>query len=138
MIVNKDLVILDGHHRFKICQQLELVPKYEVREFPTLSHEQLFVIECNSQRRHLTDYVRGSLALKSKPILEAIVRANSSSNLKQKVREINEESSVKYLTFGNGNGRVDKQIGGRAGGLSYGTIRKIEFIQDNAPEEVKQ
>ena len=70
--------------------------------------------------------------------IKMLANDNHSSNLKQKVREINEESSVKYLTFGNGNGRVDKQIGGRAGGLSYGTIRKIEFIQDNAPEEVKQ
>ena len=75
IIVNKDLVILDGHHRFKICQQLESAPKYEIKEFPTLSHEQLFVIDSNLQRRQLTPYIRGILALKSKPILEAIARA---------------------------------------------------------------
>ena len=134
IIVNKDLVILDGHHRFKICEQLELVPKYEIKEFPTVSHEQLFVIDCNLQRRQLTPYIRGLLALKSKPILEEIARSNSKANLKQNE---NNGSSVKYLTLGNGNGRVDEQIGQRAR-LSYGTVRKIEFIEYNAAEEVKQ
>ena len=90
IIVNKDLIILDGHHRFKICEELELVPKYEIKEFPTGLHEQLFVIDCNLQRRQLTPFVRGILALKSKPILESIARANSISNLKQ---NDNEESS---------------------------------------------
>jgi ParB-like chromosome segregation protein Spo0J len=65
IIVNKELVILDGYHRFKICQQLELAPKYEIKEFPTLAQEQLFVIDCNLQRRQLTPYVRGILALRS-------------------------------------------------------------------------
>ena len=107
---------------------MELVPKYEVREFPTLSHEQLFVIDCNLQRRQLTPYTRGILALKSKPILEEIAKNNSSANLKQ-----NEDSSGKYLPLG----RVNEQVGERAR-LSRDTIRKVEFIQDNATEEVKQ
>ena len=128
IIVNNNLVILDGHHRFKICQELELVPKYEIKEFPTLSHEQLFVIDCNLQRRQLTPYTRGILALKSKPILEEIAKNNSSANLKQ-----NEDSSGKYLPLG----RVNEQVGERAR-LSRDTIRKVEFIQDNATEEVKQ
>ena len=132
IIVNKNFEILDGHHRFKICQELGIEPEYEIKEFPTLAHEQLFVINCNLKRRHLPDFVKGLLALKSKPILEKIARSNSQANLKQNNGE-NDSPTGKYLPLG----RVNEQIGEQVK-LSRDTIRKIEFIQNNAAEEVKQ
>jgi len=33
IILNQDNVILDGHHRIRACEELELVPTYTVKDF---------------------------------------------------------------------------------------------------------
>ena len=81
--VNKGLEILDGFSRNDVCQDLGREPIYAVKEFPIKLHEKLFVIDSNLQRRQLTAYSRGELALKTKPILEEIARNNSNANLRQ-------------------------------------------------------
>lgn len=44
IIVNQDNVILVGHNRLKICQELGIEPKFEVREFKASLQEKEFVI----------------------------------------------------------------------------------------------
>jgi ParB-like chromosome segregation protein Spo0J len=78
IIVNQNGIVLDGHHRYRACQELGIEPKIIVKEFNNELDEQLFVIECNLVRRQLNSFQRTELALKSKPILEAIVKRNES------------------------------------------------------------
>ena len=33
IIVNQDLVVLDGHHRFRACTELGIEPDFEVKHF---------------------------------------------------------------------------------------------------------
>ena len=33
IMVNKDGYILDGHHRFRVCQELDIKPNVTVKEF---------------------------------------------------------------------------------------------------------
>jgi ParB/RepB/Spo0J family partition protein len=56
IIVNQDGIILDGHHRYKACQELGIEPKTIVRESEDKLEEQLFVIECNLNRRQLNNF----------------------------------------------------------------------------------
>ena len=73
--VNKDLVILDGHHRHKICNELGREPEYIIKDdFPSKLHEELFVIESNLHGRERTDYAKAMMALNLEPILEKIAR----------------------------------------------------------------
>jgi len=128
IVVNNDGVILDGHHRYKACQELgiKIEPYKMVRkeDFPDKLHEKMFVIDCNLTRRQLNDFQRTELALKSKPILEEIVKQNESQGGKG-------DRNLTPL------GRVDEQIGQRAG-VSRDTVRKVEKIAEKASEEVKQ
>ena len=101
IIVNQDGIILDGHHRYKACQELGIDPKTTVREFSDKLEEQLFVIDCNLIRRQLNNFQRTVLALKSKPILEAIAKGNESLGGKG-------DRNLTPL------GRVDDRIGERA------------------------
>jgi ParB-like chromosome segregation protein Spo0J len=117
IIVNQNGIILDGHHRYKACQELGIEPKTLVREFKDKLDEQLFVIDCNLIRRQLNNFQRTELALKSKPILEAIVKRNESLGGK----------GGRNLTP---LGRVDERIGERAG-VSRDTVRKVEKILEN-------
>jgi ParB-like chromosome segregation protein Spo0J len=127
IVVNKDGVILDGHHRYKACQELGIKEPYKTvtkEDLPDKPHEKMFVIDCNLARRQLNHVQRTELALKSKPILEELVKQNESHGGKG-------DRNLTPL------GRVDEQIGQRAG-VSRDTVRKVEKIAEKASEEVKQ
>lgn len=76
----------------------------------------MFVINANLKRRQLNSFQRITLALKIKPILEELPKINQ----KAAIRKIYIDSSVRNQThvggYGSGVGRVDEQIGKRAGG----------------------
>src|SRR5918997_5301300 len=79
IIVNQNGVILDGHHRYKICQELGIIPEILVRESTDQRDEWLFVINSNLKRRQLNNFQRTQVALKSKPILIEIAKNNMSA-----------------------------------------------------------
>jgi ParB-like chromosome segregation protein Spo0J len=67
IIVNEDLEVLDGHHRFRVCTELGIEPDFEVRKFEDKLLEKKFVIEANLRRRHLNNFQLVELAV---PLLE--------------------------------------------------------------------
>lgn len=67
IIVNEDLEVLDGHHRFRACVELDIEPDFEVRKFDDKLLEKKFVIEANLRRRHLNNFQLVELAV---PLLE--------------------------------------------------------------------
>ncbi|MGD0644043.1 MAG: ParB N-terminal domain-containing protein [Candidatus Bathyarchaeia archaeon] len=67
IIVNEDLEILDGHHRYRACTELGIEPDFEVRKFEDKLLEKKFVIEANLRRRHLNNFQLVELAV---PLLE--------------------------------------------------------------------
>jgi len=67
IIVNEDLEVLDGHHRYRACVELGIEPDFEVRKFEDKLHERKFVIEVNLRRRHLNNFQLIELAA---PLLE--------------------------------------------------------------------
>jgi ParB-like chromosome segregation protein Spo0J len=126
IIVNQDGTILDGHHRFKACQELGIEPRTIVREFSDKLEERLFVIDCNLVRRQLNHFQRTELALKTKPILETIVKENESRGGKG-------DRNLTPL------GRVNDRIGERAG-VSRDIVSKVEKLLKNKriPDKTKE
>ena len=61
IVVNRDGVVLDGHHRVRDCIDLNLKPKYKVMEFSSKSEERRFVYEINLKRRHLNKFQKAEL-----------------------------------------------------------------------------
>jgi ParB-like chromosome segregation protein Spo0J len=114
IIVNQDGIILDGHHRYKACQELGIEPNTIVKEFSDKLAEKFFVIECNARRRHLNKFQRTELELKLKPMLEERVKRNESLG----------GEGDRNLTPLH---RIDERIGERAC-VSRDTVRKVEKI----------
>jgi len=69
IIVNQKGVVLDGHTRFKVCEELGIKSKYQVQEFKDEIEEQIYVIEVNLQRRNLNDGQKLDLGLKLAPLV---------------------------------------------------------------------
>jgi ParB-like chromosome segregation protein Spo0J len=68
------LVIVDGHHRYKACKERGIEPKYIIRHFEDEAEEIAFIDDCNRKRRHLNIFQRGVIALRTKYKLEEIAR----------------------------------------------------------------
>jgi N6-adenosine-specific RNA methylase IME4 len=114
-ILNEQGVLIDGHHRYKACQELGIPLKYEIKHFDNELDEILFMYEINDKRRHYSAFQRGEMALLMKPRLEQIAKRNMSLAGK----------GVKDFTR---LGRVDKQVAETAGGQSHMQIYKIGQI----------
>jgi len=67
IIINENGIVLDGHHRHKICTELKIEAKYKIKKFENKTDEIIFVGECNLQRRQLTPLQRINLVSKLEP-----------------------------------------------------------------------
>ena len=61
IIVTSKGVILDGHHRYKVCQELGIKCIFVVKDFENELQEKLFVIDSNLKRRHLNSFQKTEL-----------------------------------------------------------------------------
>jgi ParB-like chromosome segregation protein Spo0J len=116
IIVNQNGVILDGHHRYKICQELGISLSMMVREFTDKRDEWLFVINCNLKRRQLNSFQRAQVALKSKPVLIEIAKNNMSAGGKgsKSLEALDEKGVIGELA--------------KLACVSHETVRKVERI----------
>lgn len=130
LIVNQDGIVLDGHHRFKACQELGIQnPNTVTKEFKDKLDEQLFVIDCNLKRRQLNNFQRTELALKSKSILAEIAKNHEKAGVKL--------DPSQDLVMGRQG--VSGEIG-KLAGVSHETVRKVEKIlaSESITDKVKQ
>jgi DNA methylase/ParB/Sulfiredoxin domain len=86
--INEDGYILDGHHRFRACQELEREPRYEVLRFSSKLKEIEFVRDSNLRRRHLNDFQR-------------IIVVNNSKKLKERYGEAAKARQLSGLKKGD-------------------------------------
>lgn len=119
IVVNPDLVILDGHNRYKILKELGIPINeevYEIREFDSPEDEILFIIRTQINRRHATPFHRVENALPLLEIEKAKARARVTANLPNQPNE-------KIFS----SGRVTEIIGELIG-LSHKTVEKALYI----------
>jgi len=132
IIVNKYGVILDGHHRFRACQEIDIQTKHAVREFENDLLEKKFVIECNLKRRHLNDYQKGILAK------ELLKIEKEEAKIRQGTRTDIPTSSTSLLNVENSDKRAMAITAKKVGLESGEQLRKILKIDEQASENVKQ
>lgn len=128
IIINQDGIVLDGHHRFKACNELEIEPKIESKSFDNKLLEKKFVIECNLNRRHLNDFQKAELGI---PLLEieTILARQRQTELAK-----NQKPLAPNDTKGKASTQVSKQIG-----VSTTTFERAKkIIEKGSPELQKK
>lgn len=123
IIVNGDEVILDGHHRFKACNELRVEPRIVHKDFTNKLLEKKFVIECNLKRRHLNDFQKAELAI---PLLEIEKELASQ-------RRATHKTNVPNETFERTSAKVSKSIG-----VSRNTLERAKKVIELGSEDLKQ
>jgi len=94
IITNQNNIILDGHTRYHICQELKIIPKTEKRTFESKLEEERFVYSTNVKRRDLEKFVHIELSLKIHEIDDILGKQKRTANLKH-------QKSIDYLTSDN-------------------------------------
>ncbi|TFH22190.1 hypothetical protein E4G67_04700 [Candidatus Bathyarchaeota archaeon] len=135
IIVNEDLEVLDGHHRFRACVELGVEPDFEVRKFDDKLHEKKFVIEANLRRRHLNNFQLVELAV---PLLEI-------EKVIAKTRQSIGGKSGRDLQLGIASDDAAPEIKAKAtdvvakkAGVSTRTFERGKKIIEKASEDDKQ
>lgn len=132
--INQDHIILDGHHRYKACQELGLTPKIEVKEFTDPAYQKEVIIILNLNRRQLNDFQKAELGYKLNEIEKEKARIRKLFNLND-VKE-------KLLPLGSNDhlgekGRVIDVISKKTS-LSPKTYQRATKIIELASDDVKQ
>ena len=79
IIVNEDMVIVDGHNRFRICEKHGLPFRMLVFSSEDLLEAKQWALDTQKGRRNLDKWGLGKIALKLKPEIEAKAKANMST-----------------------------------------------------------
>lgn len=132
IVINEMSEILDGHHRYRVCQELGIEPKVEKRVFSDKLLEKKFVIEANLRRRQLTDFEKAEFGLLLMEI-EA-ERAKQRQGTRTDLTSGTSGSNEPKVTEDSGRARdvVARQIG-----LSSTTFQRALTIIEKGSEKLK-
>ena len=136
VIVNEDMVIVDGHNRQKLCQQHGIPYEMAVFSFVDLLEAKQWALDTQKGRRNLDKWELGKIALKLKPDIEARARRNMSAGGGD---QKSEDAKSGLATLPNPISAVDtrKELAD-AVGLGERTMGKVMQIDEHAPAAVKE
>ena len=133
VIVNQDMVVVDGHNRKRLCEKNGVSYRMAVFAFEDLLEAKRWALETQRGRRNLDKWELGKIALKLKPELEAKGRANQSAAGGDKSPEALLRNPAKAV----GEKVNARQQMADSVGLSADTMGRIMKIDRDAPEAVK-
>jgi len=142
IVTNSKGEILDGHHRYKICKELDIPIKFEIRSFNNSIEEKRFVIDINLKRRQLNDFQKAELAYKLEDLYKEQARLRQLSKLKNvKDKIASSLGSNDHNNNENKNSIIKEEVKGRTieviskkNELSPKTYQRARTIIENATE----
>jgi len=135
IIVNEDMIIVDGHNRFRICKKHSLPFKMLVFSFVDLLEAKRWAVDTQKGRRNLDKWELGQIALNLKPEIEARAKANLSAGGGDKKSEGTKSGLVNSP---NPILSVDtRKEMAQAVGIGEQTMGRIMQLDENAPQALK-
>ena len=135
VIVNEDMVIVDGHNRQRLCEQHGLPYQMAVFSFESMLEAKQWALDTQKGRRNLDKWELGKIALRLKPDIEARAKENMSAGGGD---QKSEDAKSGLATLPNPISPVDtrKELAD-AVGLGERTMGKVMQIDEHAPPAVK-
>ena len=121
-------ILIDGHNRYRICQENDIPFATISKDFPDREAVIEWIIRNQFGRRNLTPFQRAELALKLKPVVEKKAEARKLSTLKQNVSDT-QKSAERIETR--------DELAAMAG-ISHDTLKRAEVIKEKGTPELVQ
>ena len=136
VIVNEDMVIVDGHNRQRLCQQHGLPYQMAVFSFESMLEAKQWALDTQKGRRNLDKWELGKIALRLKPDIEARARENMSAGGGDQKSEgaksgcANSQNPISPVN-------TTKELAD-AVGIGHQTMSRVMQIDEHAPTAVKE
>lgn len=128
----EEIIIVDGHNRFEICNELDVEYSLSYSKFDSMQDVKAWMIQNQFSRRNLTAYQRSVLALQ----LEEIYRSKAKENLSKTGgdKKSGLQNSAKPIID-----KIDTRSElAKIAGVSHDTIAKVKKIEEKGSDELKQ
>ena len=136
VIVNEDMVIVDGHNRQRLCEQHGLPYQMAVFSFESMLEAKQWALDTQKGRRNLDKWELGKIALRLKPDIEARARENMSAGGGDQKSEgaksgcANSQNPISPVN-------TTKELAD-AVGIGHQTMSRVMQIDEHAPAAVKE
>lgn len=136
VIVNEDMVIVDGHNRQRLCEQHGLPYQMAVFSFEDMLEAKQWALDTQKGRRNLDKWELGKIALRLKPDIEARARENMSAGGGDQKSEgaksgcANSQNPISPVN-------TTKELAD-AVGIGHQTMSRVMQIDEHAPAAVKE
>lgn len=138
IIVNEDMVIVDGHNRQRLCEQHGLPYQMAVFSFEDLLEAKQWALDTQKGRRNLDKWELGKIALRLKPDIEARAKANQSAGGQAfRPSEAAEEGLTTLSNLPSNPVNTRKELADTVG-IGEVTMGKVMQIDEHAPAAVKE
>ena len=136
IIVNEDMVIVDGHNRQTLCEKHGISYKMAVFSFEDMLEAKQWALDTQKGRRNLDKWELGKIALKLKPDIEARAKANMSAGGGD---QKSEEAKSGLVNSPNPISPIDtRKEMAKSVGIGEQTMGRIAQIDEHAPPAVKE
>ena len=130
VIVNEDMVIIDGHNRQRLCDQHGLPYQMAVFSFESMLEAKQWALNTQKGRRNLDKWELGKIALRLKPDIEA--RAKENMGTRTDLLTTLSEGQPPALPVNTRKELADTV------GIGEVTMGKVMQIDEHAPTAVKE
>ena len=138
VIVNEDMVVIDGHNRQRLCEQHGLPYQMAVFSFEDMLEAKQWALDTQKGRRNLDKWELGKIALRLKPDIEARAKANQSAGGQAfRPSEATEEGLATLPNLPSDPVDTRRELAD-AVGLGERTMGKVMQIDEHAPAAVKE
>ena len=135
VIVNEDMVVIDGHNRQRLCEQHGLPYQMAVFSFADLLEAKQWALDTQKGRRNLDKWELGKIALRLKPDIEARAKENMSAgggDQKSEDAKSGCANSQNPISPVNTTQELADAVG-----IGHQTMSRIMQIDEHAPPAVK-
>ena len=136
IIVNEDMVIVDGHHRHELCEKHGIPYKIAVFSFQDMLEAKQWALDTQKGRRNLDKWELGKIALKLKPDVKA--RAKENMSLGGQAFRPSEDAEEGLATLPNLPPVDTRKELAEAVGLGERTMGKVMQIDEHAPAPIRE
>ncbi len=136
VIVNEDMVVIDGHHRHELCEKHGIPYKMAVFSFTDMLEAKQWALDTQKGRRNLDKWELGKIALKLREDVEARARENMAvGGGDQKSKDA--KSGLATLPNPISAVNTRKELA-EAVGLGERTMGKVMQIDEHAPAPIRE
>jgi transcriptional regulator with XRE-family HTH domain len=128
-----DNIIIDGHNRYEICQKHDIPFETKIMEFPSRNDVKVWIIRNQFDRRNISAWQRGQMALELKEIISEKAKENQKTSTGGSNPQLLQNSAE-----GEAPINTREELAKKAG-VSHDTIARIEKIKsEGTPEQIER